>query len=423
MAFTDDLSSRATLQNNYGVELTDAQHHELIVTAGVREMEDKYEYERTRYGGPLTRYDYLRLLAGQSRNPKPLTAAAPVTGSGNVTLGTTLEAVTRAGVTRTLPAAPVGWEYAVVSGVDATVKLGAPTGWRFEYERHAEGRPVVSRRGGIMRVRVVEPFVYLVSGDYSVAHNGWHPTDVAGLFGVWQAGYGHYSGNGCTATLGAAEAESRVLVWKQRWGAGHVFRYEAENQGSSNVDSFCPGLASDAYGRYLLLRGGGGDWRPLICSGVPAGGQFSVYAGIRFYNTGWPLLNQRGTFLNLAGEIGAGWGSISAQQGGLLWYSDAQRWQAIHSGASVAWGAKPAADAIEETTDLVSLACHFSADGESTIYINDTLVTSPVTATNTAFTPNKLEINTGMPLNLHWLAVVSGAATDQHRKFFQNFYK
>lgn len=352
-----------------------------------------------------------------------------VTSSGTITYTTAspFEVITESGVTRTLPVAPVGWEGYIMSDIDATVKLAVPSAWHFEYPsdtdgKYPDGRPVISKRGGVIKYVVTAPNVYTLYGDFAVAKYGWHPTDSSNLIGVWQAGLGHNFSSVGRIEEGVATSESISTVWGARWGNGAIFYTSVDYQ--TDLQTFGPQLTTDAtlstlnYSNpQMYAMSNGSNARLWKCSTTP-GTAFTMYMLIRQVSA--PTLDLM--FIRMSATptlIGFG---LNGGVEGLAWeYDNSKRYIFTHANSVVAWPTK-GASGLELTTNPILLSVELTTGGSATIYSGNTLVSDGPTG-SASFTASKLEIIGGLVANLGGFAILNGVpASAAERTQRQNYF-
>lgn len=348
------------------------------------------------------------------------TTSVSTSGTISETVYSPYEIVTAPGVTRTLPSARVGWEGYLMSDVHATVKLALPTNWRFEYSQDVDGRPVVSKRGGVIRYVVTAPGVYTLYGDYSIAKYGWHPSDeTSALIGVWQAGYGHnYTAIG-NLTEAVAVNNNTSPVWGARWGNGAIMTHSADY--SVDLWSYGPKLVNDPAflnGKAYVMRTGTAERKLWKSSQVPSGA-FTIYLGCRQSGVGYgpEEVLRMGTRTKDT--------AFPAGKEGLYYINDTYGYQFLDQKTIVAYGSKPTGTVLEHVTSPIMLSLEMASNGGSTCYVGNTLVTSKTSSG--AFTGTICEFVGGLLLHINGIAMMSGVpatATDrtQRQNFFTNLF-
>lgn len=353
-----------------------------------------------------------------------------VSTSGTVTQTTyaPFEVVTNSGVTRTLPVAPVGWEGYIMSDIDATVKLAVPSAWHFEYPsdtdgKYPDGRPVISKRGGVIKYVVTAPNVYTLYGDFAVAKYGWHPTDSSNLIGVWQAGLGHNFSSVGRIEEGVATSESISTVWGARWGNGAIFYTSVDYQ--TDLQTFGPQLTTDAtlstlnYSNpQMYAMSNGSNARLWKCSTTP-GTAFTMYMLIRQVSA--PTIDLM--FIRMSTTSSPAGFGLNGGLEGLAWeYDNSKRYIFTHANSVVAWPTKPALSSLELTSNPILLSVELTAGGSATIYSGNTLVSDGPTG-SASFTASKLEIIGGLVANLGGFAILNGVpASAAERTQRQNYF-
>lgn len=339
------------------------------------------------------------------------------------------EVVTVPNVTRVLPAACLGWEGFIMSDIDATVKLATLSSWRFEYDfdsngRYVDGRPVISKRGGIIRYVVTSPNTYTLYGDFSVAKYGWHPTDSSNLIGVWQAGIGHnYSCVG--AILETVATDPKIsTVWGARWGNGAIFYTSVDYQ--TDLSTFGPKLTADSelslinFVNPKVYSMSDGPTASMWKCSVTPGSAFTMYMLIRQAAT--PGIDLEFVRLGTPTNAASAFGMLGLAQG-LVWeYDNSKRYFFMHDKSTVAYPTKPVSSTYELTGVPILLSVEIDSTGGGKVYSGNTLVSDGPTGT-AAFSATKLEIVGGVNNNLNGFAVLNSVpANAAERTQRQNYF-